>query len=257
VALRLGKSVAYLDADVGQSTVGPPATVGLRYLTQESDLEPLALGRADALYFVGSTSPQGHLLPLVVGAARLADQARTTGTDLLLVDTGGLIGGTLGQVLKFHKVEALGADWVVGFQRGEELEPILGAVRRGLPAEVEALPVPQGVRATTVDERTANRQARLREAFEPPLHRWKVKPSVFFPQVPPEIDVSSLDGLLVGMEDGKGECIGLGVLECRDEGLRMISSVAEGAKALRLGSVRVAPDFSTSRVDLRELFVSD
>lgn len=257
VALRLGKSVAYLDTDVGQSTVGPPTTVGLRFLTGEGDLEPQALARADALSFVGSTSPQGHLLPLVVGAGRLADQARQGGAELVLVDTGGLIGGTLGQVLKFHKIEALRADWVVGFQRGEELEPILGAVRRALPPEVESLPVPPAARPTTVDQRNANRQARLREIFEPPLHRWKVKPSVFFPQVPPDVDLAALDGLLVGMDDGKGNCLGLGILEYREGGLRMISNVAEGAKALRLGSTRVTPDFSTSRVDLRELFVSD
>jgi hypothetical protein len=37
----------------------------------------------------------------------------------------------------------------------------------------------------------------------------------------------------------------------------MISPLAEGAKALRLGSVRVTPDFSTSIVDLREISLSD
>jgi polynucleotide 5'-hydroxyl-kinase GRC3/NOL9 len=257
VALRLGRSVAILDADIGQSSVGPPGTVGLKYLSSEADLEEHSLARADALSFVGSVSPQGHLLPLVVGTAKLARQARQAGAELILTDTTGLIGGTLGQVLKFHKVEALDADWVVGFQRGEELEPILGAVRRALPAEVESISVPSGVRPRSIEERNANRVARLREVFQPPVHRWKVKTSVFFPQIPPDVEPSSLDGLLVGMDDGKGNCLGLGVLEYREDGLRMISSVAEGAKALRLGSIRVAGDFTTSRVDLRDLFVSD
>jgi hypothetical protein len=40
-----------------------------------------------------------------------------------------------------------------------------------------------------------------------------------------------------------------------DGGLRMISSVSEGARALRLGGTRVTPDWSsTTRVDLRHLF---
>lgn len=257
VAIRVGRSVAYLDTDVGQTTVGPPTTIGLKYIKENADLAPETLARADALYFVGDVSPQGHLLPLVVGAAKLAEQARGAGAEVILVDTTGLIGGTLGLILKFHKLEALRPDWVVGFQRGGELEPILGAVRRTMPVEVECLPVPESVRVTSVDERIANRQAKLKATFEPPVHRWKVKPSAFIPQVPPDVDLAMLDGMLVGMEDGKGSCMGLGILEYREGALRMISTVAEGAKALRLGSTRVASDFDTSRVDLRELFVSD
>ncbi|MCA1831953.1 MAG: Clp1/GlmU family protein [Actinomycetota bacterium] len=257
VAMRVGKSVAILDTDVGQSTIGPPTTIGLRFLSSEADLEPESLARADAIYFVGDTTPQGHLLPQVVGTAKLAQQARESGAEIILVDTTGLIGGTLGQVLKFHKLEVLRPDIVVGFQRGGELEPILGIARRSLPVEVESLPVPESVRATNFDDRITNRQARLKEVFAPPVHRWKVKASVFLPQLPPDIDPASLDGMLVGMEDGKGVCIGIGILEYREESLRMISTVAEGAKALRLGSTRVTSEFLTTRVDLRELFVSD
>lgn len=257
VALRVGRTVAYIDTDVGQTTVGPPTTIGLKYLKEDADLTPEGLAHPDAVYFVGSTSPQGHLLPLVVGASKLADDARKAGADILLVDTTGLIGGTLGQILKFHKLEALRPDWVCGFQRGEELEPILGAVRRTMPVEVECLPIPDSVRISTVDERIANRREKLKVAFEPPVHRWKVKPSVFIPQIPPDVDLTLLDGILVGMEDGKGNCMGLGILEYREGSLRMISTVAEGAKALRLGSTRVTSEFDTSKVDLRQLFVSD
>jgi hypothetical protein len=49
----------------------------------------------------------------------------------------------------------------------------------------------------------------------------------------------------------------LGILEYREDGLRMISTLGEGAKALRLGSVRVTPEFSTTNVDLRDIFISD
>ncbi|HEX9711487.1 MAG TPA: Clp1/GlmU family protein [Actinomycetota bacterium] len=258
VATRLGKTAAFLDTDVGQSTVGPPTTIGLKFIANEEDLEPERLGRPDALYFVGATSPQGHMLPMVVGAARLAAQARAVDPHLIVVDTTGLIDGTVGQVLKLHKMEALAPDWVVGFQRGGELEPILGAIRRSLPPEVISIPVDQRIVPTSVDERSQHRHDRLKATFEPPLHRWKVKPSVLVPAVPPDIDAAQLDGLLVGMDDGKGNCIGLGILEYKEDGLRMISSVAEGAKALRLGSVRVhLPEFKTAAVDLRELFFCD
>ncbi len=257
VAVRVGRTVAYIDTDVGQTTVGPPTTIGLKYIRDDADLSAEGLARPDQIYFVGDTSPQGHLLPLVVGSSKLTEEARRAGADIILVDTTGLIGGTLGQILKFHKLEALRPDWAIGFQRGEELEPILGIVRRTMPLEVECMPIPDGVRITTVDERITNRREKLKAFFEPPVHRWKVKPSVFLPQLPPDVDPAKLDGLLVGMEDGKGTCMGLGILEYREDGLKMISTVAEGAKALRVGSTKVTAEFDTHRIDLRELFVSD
>jgi polynucleotide 5'-hydroxyl-kinase GRC3/NOL9 len=257
VAVRLGKKVAYVDTDVGQSCVGPPTTIGLKHISSDEDLAPDQLARADSIYFVGSTSPKGHMLPMVIGAMKLVEQARSSGADLIVVDTTGFIHGTQGQVLKIHKVEALRPECVIGFQRGGELEPILGSIRRTLPPEVDALPVGEQVLNTSVEERALHRQAALKAAFEPPVHRWKVKASVIVPTIPPELDLAQLDGLLVGMEDGKGSCIGLGILEYREDSLRMISTQGEGAKALRLGSVRVTHDFATTNVDIRDIFISD
>ena len=256
-AVRLGKRVAYLDTDIGQTTVGPPATIGLKEIASPADLEPEALSRPDAMYFVGATTPRGHLLPIVVGALKLCRQALASGADLVVVDTTGWIGGTQGQVLKLYKVEALEPAWVIGFQRGGELEPILGLIRRTLPAEVESVHVDPSIGSTTIDERADRRRAALQRSFVGPVHRWKVKPSILVPAVPPELDLASLDRLLVGLDDGKGRCLGLGILEHQDDGLRMVSLVEEGAKALRLGSLRVGPDFSTTAVDLRDLFLSD
>jgi polynucleotide 5'-hydroxyl-kinase GRC3/NOL9 len=257
VAVRLGRTVAYVDSDVGQSTVGPPTTIGLKFISSAEDLEPERLARADAIYFVGSTSPKGHMLPMVIGAMKLVEQARAAGAELIMVDTTGFIHGTQGQVLKLHKVEALRPDAVVGFQRGGELEPILGNIRRTLPPEVDAIAVDPAVEATSVEDRASHRQEGLRRFFEPPLNHWKVKTSVFVPSIPPELDPASLDRILVGLEDGKGNCIGLGILEHREDGLRMMSTEGEGAKALRLGSVRVTEDFGTTGVDLRDIFISD
>jgi polynucleotide 5'-kinase involved in rRNA processing len=257
VAVRSGRKVAYLDADVGQSTVGPPATIGLKFIATDEDLEPEHLSRADAMYFVGATSPNNHMLPMVVGMTKLAVLARAEGVDVIVVDTTGFIDGTKGQVLKLHKVEVLEPDFVVGFHRGGELAPILGAIRRALPPEVDEVDVDANIRPTTLDERVARRQARLRAEFEGPIHRWKVKPSVLVPAIPPDVDAALLDGFLVGMEDGKGHCVGLGVLEHTPEGLKMVSSLAEGARALRLGSLRVSSDFRTTAVDLRDIFITD
>jgi len=74
-ALTLGRSVAYLDADVSQKTVGPPGTVGLKHIREPDDLTHDRMAQADAIGFVGSTSPQDHLLPLVGAVAQARERA--------------------------------------------------------------------------------------------------------------------------------------------------------------------------------------
>ncbi len=259
-ALESGRKVAYLDADVGQKAVGPPTAVTLRMLEGPADLAPEAMDRMDAMHFVGATSPQGQLLPLVVGAGRLLAQATDVGAELVVVDTSGLVSGVYGQILKYHKIELLRPDVVVGLQRGEELEPLLGIIQRFFAAEVIVLPVHPEAVPTSVDERAHNREMRLRAYFaDEGLQRWRVKPTVFMPALPALFDPRLLDRIMVGLVDGAGSYTGLGYLEhSSDEGvLRLISPVGEAPKALKLGSVRLEEDFRIRRVDLRNLFGTD
>ena len=107
-ALRVGRRVAYIDADVAQKTVGPPATVGMKHIREPDDLIPERMSEADALGFVGSISPQDHLVPLVGALGRLRDRARNEGAELLIVDTGGEVSGIRGQLLKYYKVDSEG-----------------------------------------------------------------------------------------------------------------------------------------------------
>jgi polynucleotide 5'-kinase involved in rRNA processing len=258
-ALERGRVSAFLDADLGQKSVGPPTAVTLRMLRTPADAEPDAMAQQDALYFVGSTSPQGQLLPLVVGAGRLLAKAMDEGADLIVVDTSGLVSGVYGQLLKYHKIELLQPDFVIGLQRGEELDPLLGIVQRFFDPEVVALPVAPEVRSVSVEERARNREAAFARYFGGQLQRWRVKPTVFMPALPALFEQSLLDRILVGLSDGAGSYIGLGYLEwSAAEGvLRLLSPVAEGPKALKLGSVRLEEGYRIRRVDLRNLFGTD
>jgi polynucleotide 5'-hydroxyl-kinase GRC3/NOL9 len=254
-----GRPSAFVDADVGQKTVGPPATISLKAVRSVGDLEPDALATADALSFVGSTSPQGHLLPVVTGVVALAQRARDGGSDLVVVDSGGLVSGISGQILKYHKVEMLRPDLVVGLQRGEELQPLLGVIQRFFSTEVVSLGVHPDVMPTSVEQRAENREAAMRRYFSAELHRWRVKPTVFMPALPPMFNLANLDRMLVGLSDGDGGYLGIGYLEhgTEDRVLRLISPVAEGPKALRLGSVRLEESYRAKRDDLRNVFGSE
>ena len=254
-----GLVVGVLDADVGQSSVGPPTTVGLRLCRTEADLAPESLNQADELAFVGSISPQGHLLPLVTGARILLDRAKAQGAELVVVDTTGQVSGVYAQLLKFHKIGVLQPDMVVGLARGEELEPLLGVIRRFYATEVVTLPIHDAALPASVEKRAQDREEAMRAYFTEPLQRWRVKPTVFVPALPDLFDISTLDRIVVGLSDGKGSCMGIGYLEYleEDQGLRLVSPVAEAPKALILGSVRLEEGFRARRVDLRNLLGSD
>jgi len=258
-ALARGRTPAYLDTDLGQKSVGPPTTVGMKIIRSEEDLTPERMSLADGCAFVGAVSPQGNLLPLVTGSSRLLFAAREQGADLVVVDTSGLVSGVYGQLLKYHKVEALRPDLVVGLQRGEELEPVLGIIQRFFGIEVVKLGIHPSVVPTSVEQRAANRQAALRRYFTEPLQRWRVRPTVFMPALPAFFELSELDRVVVGLSDGAGSTLGIGYLEPSGEDgiLRLISPVAAAPKALRLGSVRVDEEFRARPVDLRNLFGTD
>lgn len=257
-AVAAGRPAVYLDADVGQKSVGPPATISLKHVRTAHDLEPDVFAVEDALSFVGSTSPEGHLLQVVTGLAQLHRRALESGAEFVVVDSSGLVSGVYGQILKYHKVEMLRPDLVVGLQRGEELLPLLGVIQRFFDTEVVPLGVHPAVVPSSVEQRAENRERSMDRYFGAELHRFRVKPTVFMPALPPLFDLAQLHRLLVGLSDGAGATTGLGYLEHSEEErvLRLISPVAAGPKALRLGSVRLEENHRAMRVDLRNLFGS-
>src|SRR5947208_4332519 len=256
-ARQRGLGVAYVDPAIDDSTVGPPGCVGLKFCDDLEHGDEQSIAKADALGFVGSITAQGHAFALATATAHLVAFARENEAELIIVDTSGYISGVYAEILKYRKLQLVRPDAVVGFQRGEELEPILSTAARFFSIPVTGLKVAAGVRERFVEERASYREARLRSYFLPPLSRWRVKPTVFMPTLPPEFDPARLDGLMVGLDDGKGSCMGIGVLEFDQEEkvLRMVSSVSEPARGLLLGTVRITTDGQViGRVTVRELF---
>lgn len=158
-----GASVGVVDADLGQSAIGPPTTVGLGRirapLTRLSDAEMIAM------HFVGVTSPAANLPGALVGARRMVDGARRAGLAPIVVDTSGLVAGEMGRVLKQAKIELLDPDLVVCLQRADECEPILRPYQRSSRPAVIRLPVHEAVRRRSAEERRRFRDDRLRTFF--------------------------------------------------------------------------------------------
>lgn len=162
-ALEAGRSVAIVDADVGQSSIGPPACVGLaRPKRPIADLSALA---PEAIDLVGACSPARHLLQLVASVASIAARARAAGAETIITDTTGLVSGGVGRALKAAKIRVLDPDVLVALQGEEEVEHLVAPYeRRSRPTVLRLRPSPR-VRPRGREERAANRQRNFSRYF--------------------------------------------------------------------------------------------
>jgi polynucleotide 5'-hydroxyl-kinase GRC3/NOL9 len=161
-ARRRRQTAAWLDADLGQSSLGLPGTLNLVTVVGGSSD---AMDRAS--FFVGSTSPRGHMLQVLTGLCRLRDCGRSKGADPLFVDTSGLIAEESGGgALKEWEVELLVPTAIVALQRGQELEHVLAPWRHDPRFRVYILPVAPGVRRRPPQERAERRRILLRRFFD-------------------------------------------------------------------------------------------
>ena len=250
-AVASGRSVAYVDADIAASTVGPPACVGLRIIDSKADADELS--KPDELRFVGAVDPNGVVLPHVVAVASLVDVARDR-ADLIIVDTTGVVSGVVGQTLKYHITELTKPALVIALSRGNELDPVVGMLRRFLSTPVAEAGPPEHLIPSSPVERQMERVGAFHTYLGDDPSRWRVQTTVFAPTLPIGFDVSRLDAMLVGVQDEHGRCLGLGVLEHDEGAVRVATRHGEEMRGLRLGSIRVDLEtFATTGVRLREL----
>lgn len=270
-AVAAGLSCAYLDADLGQPVAAEPGVVGLVHVAGsqagvDGDVPRRALDppvEPHVRSFVGSLHVTGHGMAFVSATAHLliglrtAAHARATGMPaLVVVDTPGFIAGVAGQELVFHLMRLVAPDHVVGLARGLELEPVLGVARRFSRAEVLQIGVCDATRPKGLLDRAETRRAAFARVFSGSLHRYRIRPTVFMPAVASGLAPESLDRLVVGLEDGRGTCPGIGVLDAGEDGLRLITPVARAPSGLRLGSIRLDGDCTPRQVDLRQVLQS-
>jgi polynucleotide 5'-hydroxyl-kinase GRC3/NOL9 len=142
-----------VDADLGQSDVGPPSTVGFTYVTEPvKDL--FDINAQDAV-FVGSTSPSGAISRLIEGLSQLKNRLTEEGVELLVINTDGWVEGEEAAAYKVQLTEKVEPTAVVGMQRENELTPILDALHG---VKVFAVDSPQMIQPRSREKRKLLRE---------------------------------------------------------------------------------------------------
>lgn len=161
---RAGRRVAFLDGDPGQSVLGPPTTMTVALGQARDDHFPPR--GSSWRWFVGATSPRGHLLQILVGISRLVDAAYAGGAEAVVFDTSGFVdAATGGMALKMAKIELLRPSAVFALARGQELDALTTPLRHWPHLRLFRLPPSTAVQVRDQAVRQAARAARFAAYF--------------------------------------------------------------------------------------------
>jgi len=126
-ALRKNWKTAIIDADLGQSDVGPPSTIGFNHVT--APVRDLFEIMAENAYFVGLTSPSGAVDRVIEGLTELKSRVLKADVDFLIINTDGWVEGEDAAKYKIRLMQSVSPSVVVGIRQGDELTPILTAFK--------------------------------------------------------------------------------------------------------------------------------
>ncbi len=236
-----GRKVGLIDCDLGQSTVGPPMTVGLE-LPWEGKYSDRCILFPNRMVFIGEITPARAVTRVVEASLKLDSTARDEGYDHLLIDTSGMVEGPLAALLKRSKVRNLLPDLIVALERSEELGHILDALEEGFHRKVITLKPPPQIRRRERAERVRYRASLWMEYFREArlrtldLSGMRVEKWFSSKKWPGEQWLQR--GQLLGLNDREGFTLGLGkFLDRRGSGIQVLTPYAGSLEEIECISV--------------------
>jgi len=251
-ALKKKRKVAVVDADLGQSDIGPPSTIGFSRIT--APVKDLFDVEAEKAYFVGLTSPERATDKVLEGLTTIKSRASETDVNFLIVNTDGWVEGEDAVKYKVQMAEIIDPDVVVGIQQGEELAPILTAFK-GTKIFVAASP-------TAIRGRSREKRKILRElSYKKYLRKAKVQSFPLswvniegvndeqikniedaFGKKVKILKKGEEEGLLTSLQDAEGNFLGIGVLfgiDYERRAIKVYTSVSGNISTISIGQMKL------------------
>ncbi|MBA7712045.1 hypothetical protein ES703_121013 [subsurface metagenome] len=159
--LAKNQPVGIVDADIGQSHIGPPTTVGWAFVDNpQVDFSQLAVG---GISFVGAVTPVGHLLQLTAAIVQCVRQV-SEAASLVIIDTPGFISGPAAAALWWTVQQILKPKLILAVQHNDELSDILAGLR-SLDMQVELVKSPRQIPRKSPQDRRSYRQSQFIKYF--------------------------------------------------------------------------------------------
>ena len=228
LAARLAryKAVGIVDADIGQSHIGPPTTVGWAVVEKtkapKSTFEPAQNQQVDftrlpvqGISFVGDITPVGHLLQLTAAINECVGQALKTAGSII-IDTPGLVTGAAAWALWWTVQKMVQPQVILAVRREDELTDVLSGSRGG-NSVIESVQSPPEIPVKSPQQRHRWRQDQFNRYFmnsrvyEMSLTQIAVQKSGRFAS-------AGLVNRLVGLRNKAGVDLAVGlIIDCRQD----------------------------------------
>jgi len=233
------RAVGIIDADIGQSHIGPPTTVGWVVVNEPKvDFSQVTPG---GISFVGDVTPVGHLLQLTAAITQCVQQVSKV-TDLIIIDTPGFISGPAASALWWTVQRILKPKLILAVQRDDELSDILAGLQN-LGSHIELVKAPPEIPTKSPQARRRYRQDKFKRYFQNP-QLYNVSLSSIAIQADRNLRSESLIGRLVALRDEKGIDIAIGIINerCDDKDIVVIKAPQldiSQARCLVIGDVSI------------------
>lgn len=163
LAMRLvqNEPVAFIDADIGQSRIGPPTTIGWSLI--DDPKKDFSQFNMRGVFFVGALSPVGHLLQFTAALIKCAKEAAAA-ARIVIIDTPGFVGNSAATSLWWAVQEILLPAKILLLQRRDELQSFVEGAK-GFNSQLIFINSPPQVQSKSMPQRQAHRQQKFEEYF--------------------------------------------------------------------------------------------
>ena len=176
----ISSKIGFIDSDIGQSTLGPPGTIGAATFSKfnpQKDCEMQAQNLK--LTFIGEFTPVGHIMELIFGIKKMLDYLNQLNCAIILIDTTGLVHGKTGLYLKKSKIELIKPDHLIFFHKNKDLLTLINIQTK---AQNHFLTILDSVKTRSFEQRRSYRNRKITTYFKdsreqpiafPPIIQWR------------------------------------------------------------------------------------
>jgi polynucleotide 5'-hydroxyl-kinase GRC3/NOL9 len=239
LALNAGMKITILDADLGQSDIGPPCSIGIGRV--QKNVLSLSEVTPDLLYFAGYISPAPITDKVLRGIESLLNC--TKNVDTLVINTDGWVIDDQAIIYKKRLIDAVEPDIVVGIGKQNEVSRILELTKQA-SFQIES---PRIILRRTREQRKELREYGYRKYL---ANGRQVRVNVDRIQLsysngtaikPSDIDTLPVNAI-VGMLDDHDWLLGIGVLlqiDLQGKALKVFSPITRGFSKVEIGAVKL------------------
>jgi len=246
-----GMAIYFLDGDPGQSYLGPPTTITLTNnlnITNQSHHPNLT-----RRYFIGSISPRGHMLQMIIGTSKLIKTIPNLEKSIVIHDTTGFVNPALGGfALKSGMIDLLQPSTLFVFQSANELAKLVFPYKLSGRVKLVELSVSGCISRRDRENRKNYRQRQYQDYFSK-VYQYELAwdKTATFPF--PDLEIYKL----IAFEDQFGFTLDLGIIKTIDRSRMVINVISpisslDRVNALRIGDVSLNPETFYDKLDAKD-----